>query len=243
MPAGAPPQHSPVWPPWTRPSPIPKRRFLILPKTRKSVGSHRHHVPVFHAVSVPHTGGRPPIHKRPSIRISRPPAIHKKPQSPHLAGHTLQPMPRRSPRASDPHTGHVPTRFHGSPMQPPSSKNPDIGFGETSVSGPANQAPAGLHKFPASTAGAVPHAQAGHRPAETSVSGTANQAPTGLHKLPAAATACSPPAASTHDVALRRGVGVAVEACTQAGMHDGAVGVTPAPRRWGIVHLSFPVSL
>ena len=158
MPAGAPPQHSPVWPPWTRPSPIPKRRFLILPKTRKSVGSHRHHVPVFHAVSVPHTGGRPPIHKRPSIRISRPPAIHKKPQSPHLAGHTLQPMPRRSPCASDPHTGHVPTRFHGSPMQPPSSKNPDIGFGETSVSGPANQAPVGLRKFPASTAVSPPAA-------------------------------------------------------------------------------------
>ena len=34
---------------------------------------------------------------------------------PHLAGHTLQPMPRRSPCASDPHTGHVPTRFRGSP--------------------------------------------------------------------------------------------------------------------------------
>ena len=82
MPAGAPPQHSPVWPLWMRPSPIPKRRFMILPKTRKSVGSHRHHVPVFHAVSVPHTGGRRPIHKRPPIRISRPPAIHKKPQSP-----------------------------------------------------------------------------------------------------------------------------------------------------------------
>ena len=35
MPAGAPPQHSPVWPLWTGPSPIPKRRFMILPKTRK----------------------------------------------------------------------------------------------------------------------------------------------------------------------------------------------------------------
>ena len=60
---------------------------------------------------------------------------------PHLAGHTLQFMPRRSPRASDPHTGHVPARFHGSPIQPLSSKNPDISFGKASVSGSANQAP------------------------------------------------------------------------------------------------------
>ena len=33
--------------------------------------------------------------------------------------------------------------FHDSPIQSPSSKNPDIGFGETSVSGPANPQPAG----------------------------------------------------------------------------------------------------
>ena len=82
---------------------------------------------------------------------------------PHLAGHTLQPMPRRSPCASDPHTGHVPTRFHGSPIQPPCSQNPDIGFGKTSVSGPANQASAGLHELPASSAGAVPHVRTGHQ--------------------------------------------------------------------------------
>ena len=35
---------------------------------------------------------------------------------PHLAGHTLQPMPHRSPYTSDPHTGHVPIRTHGSPI-------------------------------------------------------------------------------------------------------------------------------
>ena len=41
-------------------------------------------------------------------------------------------MPRRSPCAPDSHTGHVPIRFHGSPIQPPGSKNPGIGFDETS---------------------------------------------------------------------------------------------------------------
>ncbi len=43
-------------------------------------------------------------------------------------------MLRRSPCASDPHTGHVPIRFRGFSIQPPSSKNPDIGFDGTSVS-------------------------------------------------------------------------------------------------------------
>ena len=112
----------------------------------------------------PHTSAIP-MHPNSSILASRPlrpargcgrpaqadPHTHQPPSGnsqktaksaiPHLAGHTLQPMPRRSPCASDPHTGYVPTRFHGSPIQPPSSKNPDIGFDETSVSGSANQAP------------------------------------------------------------------------------------------------------
>ena len=52
---------------------------------------------------------------------------------------------------ADPHRfSWLPTRFHGFPMQPPSSKNPDIGFNETSVSG------------------AVPHVRTGHQSAETS---------------------------------------------------------------------------
>ena len=34
----------------------------------------------------------------------------------------------------DPHTGRVPIRFRGFSIQPPSSKNPDIGFDGTSVS-------------------------------------------------------------------------------------------------------------
>ena len=87
---------------------------------------------------------------------------------PHLASHTLQLMPRRSPCASDPHTGHVSICFCGSPIPLPSSKKSDSNFNETSVSGPANQAPAGLHKFPASPAGAVPHVQTKHQPVETS---------------------------------------------------------------------------
>ena len=66
-------------------------------------------------------------------------------RKPHTAAHASQIL-----TASDSHTGHVPIRFRGSPIQPPSSKNPDIGFDKTSVSGPTNQASAGLHKFPAS---------------------------------------------------------------------------------------------
>ena len=157
MPAGAPPQHSPVWPLWMRPSPIPKRRFMILPKTRKSVGSHRHHVPVFHAVSVPHTGGRRPI------RISRPPAIHKKPQSPHFAGHTLQPMPGCFPHASDPHTGNIPI--------PPQS---DHAPAETSAAGSANQASAGLLKLPATATTASPPAASTYGIASRCVVGVAD---------------------------------------------------------------------
>ena len=121
MPAGAPPQHSPVWPLWTRPSPTPRRRFPILPKTRKSVGSHRHHVPVFHAVSVPHTGGRPPYTSGPPYASA---AFHKftknKPASPRFAGHTAA------------HAWPLPTRL-GSPILLPSPKNPDLDSGETSV--------------------------------------------------------------------------------------------------------------
>ena len=116
-----------------------------------------------------------------------------------------------SPCLADPHAPRIPIRAtfpHVSTAPQCNLQAPKI---PTLVSArPASPAPqttpAGLHKFPASTAGAVPHAQAGHRPAETSVSGTANQAPTGLHKLPAAATTCSPPTASTHGAAPRRGV-------------------------------------
>ena len=57
-------------------------------------------------------------------------------------------MPRRSPRASDPHTGHVIIRFHGSPIQSPSSKNPDIGFDRTSGSSSTNPQPTLSSKHP-----------------------------------------------------------------------------------------------
>ena len=42
-------------------------------------------------------------------------------------------MPSRSPRASDPHTSHVPICFRRSPIQPYSSKKSDSNFDETSV--------------------------------------------------------------------------------------------------------------
>ena len=50
-------------------------------------------------------------------------------------------MPRRSSRPRIPIRAMFPYVFRGSPIQPPSSKNPDIGFDGTSVSGSANQAP------------------------------------------------------------------------------------------------------
>ena len=121
MPAGAPPQHSPVWPLWTRPSPIPRRRFMILPKTRKSVGSHRHHVPVFHAVSVPHTGGRPPYASAALRQFTKNRKVRNPtPRRPHTAAHASQ-IPAC---ASDPHTGNIPI--------PPQS---DHAPAETSVAG------------------------------------------------------------------------------------------------------------
>ena len=101
-------------------------------------------------------------------------------RKPHTAAHASQIL-----TASDSHTGHVPIRFRGSPIQPPSSKNPDIGFDKTSVSGPANQAPAGLHEFPAPTAGAVPHVQAGHHTRRDQRPVYSNARPTNLLKFTA----------------------------------------------------------
>ena len=46
----------------------------------------------------------------------------------------------QSPRTSDPHTGHVPIRFRGLPIQPPSSKNPTL-ISERPASGAANPQP------------------------------------------------------------------------------------------------------
>ena len=53
-------------------------------------------------------------------------------------------MPRRSPRASDPHTGYVPTRFRRSPIRPASSKKSDSKPAETSA---ANAAPTSPSSF------------------------------------------------------------------------------------------------
>ena len=77
---------------------------------------------------------------------------------------TISTRRRRSPYLQlTPHT------FPRIPHITAKLQKPDIGFDETSVSGSANQTSAGLHKFPASPASAVPHVQARHQPAETSV--------------------------------------------------------------------------
>ena len=74
-----------------------------------------------------------------------------KPAILHPAGHAPRPMPRRSPRASDPHTGHIPI--------PPQS---DHVHAETSAAGSANQASAGLLKLPATATTCSPPAASTH---------------------------------------------------------------------------------
>ena len=143
------------------------------PRYRRGRGLNRRYTIIrYHTPSCP-----APRQPRPAPGCGRPaqadPHAHQPPSgnsqktaksaSPHLASHTLQPMSRRSPCASDPHTGHVSIRFCGSPIRPASSKKSGTNSAETSVSGPANQASAGLHEFPASTAGAVPHARTGRQ--------------------------------------------------------------------------------
>ena len=108
-----------------------------------------------------------PVHVTCIIRCLH---LYQKQQSPQTPS-------RRSPRASDPHTGHVIIRFHSSPIQSPSSKNLDIGFDETSVRSPqisnqpcqantlnlrycqANQSPTGSSK-----SHALQSTQTKHRP-------------------------------------------------------------------------------
>ncbi len=117
------PRRSPAWPLRAKTSPMPGSRPTDVAKNPQSPqAASRFHIPVFHAVSVPHTGGRPPY---------TPAAFHKftknhKPASPRFAGHTAA------------YAWPLPTRL-GSPILLPSPKNPDIGFGETSV--PAPQIP------------------------------------------------------------------------------------------------------
>ena len=119
-------------------------------------------------------------------------------------------MPRRSSRPRIPIRAMFPYVFRGSHIQPPGSKNPGIGSNETSVSGPANQAFAGLHKFPASTAGAVLHVRAGHRPAETSGRSTQTCASNRPHHLPCASgRSTQMRIRPTHSNSLRRRGGMA----------------------------------
>ena len=88
-----------------RPSPIPKRRFLILPKTRKV---RRLTPPPCSGFS---RGFRSPYGRAAPHTLQSPSGNSQKtakPAIPHLAGHALQPMPGCFPHASDSHTGNIP---------------------------------------------------------------------------------------------------------------------------------------
>ena len=99
----------------------PSVSFAFLPSPQ--ITSGRPCPLVLHAFGCPLTpppGGAPDLYQKrqsPQTLSRRPYAVA---------------MLRRSPCASDPHTGHVPIRFRGLSIQPLSSKNPDIGFNETS---------------------------------------------------------------------------------------------------------------
>ncbi len=124
--------------------PCPEAAPRYCQKHAKSAGSHRHHVPVFHAVSVPHTGGRSPY---------TPAAFHKftKNHKARISQAIPQPMPGRFPHASDPHTDNIPI--------PPQS---DHAPAETSAPAYANQAPTGLHKLPAAATACSPPTASTH---------------------------------------------------------------------------------
>ena len=89
------------------------------------------------------------------------------------ASHTQTAPSISSPHPSarlSPYAGAVlPYVFTASPHSHQASKIPTLVSARPAFSGPTNQAPTGLHKFPASSAGAVPHVQAEHQPTEISV--------------------------------------------------------------------------
>ena len=156
-------------------------------------------------VSSTHTQAAPPdlCQKRPSPQAPS--------RRPYTAAHVSQILMRLgSPYGPRSHT------FPRFPIQPPSFKNPDIGFGKASVSGPANQAPAGLCEFPASTAGAVPHVRTGHRPAETSVRFTQTYAPNRFTQIPCT-NGGEAGAVAWHRFATRRRRGPRVQVRPKAG--------------------------
>ena len=151
------------------------------------------------------------IHIQPGGPHTRlPPSINSqktaKSAIPHLAGHTLQPMPHRSPCASDLHTDYIPYRHSLTRRSPRLARflaclhSTHDGSSRQLASCPPRPAtgllisahPTGLRGFPAPTAGRR---------------------------------------ASGHGVASRRGADVAVGPCVQARLKAGSCG--PDPRGTG----------
>ena len=221
------PRRSLVWPLWTKLSPPP------YPGAAPDVAKNpqvRRPPPAFifrffTRFPFPHTSGRSP-YASDALHVGSP---HTSARLFPYAG-AVPPHVSTAPTipyaCADPHRfSWLTIHFHDSSIQPPSSTNPDIGFSKTSVSGPANQAPAGLHKFPASTAGAVPHVQTGHQPAETSdrlihIYASNRFSADSLHQRRVGG-------APGHGVASRRGVDATVGACVQARLKAGSCGADP----------------
>ena len=240
----------------------------ILPKICKVRRSHPAFIfPAFMGFPFPIQAGGSPIHKRGPPCQQSPTPARLSPYAGAVPPH-VSTAPTTLYACADPHRfSRLPICFHDSPIQPPSSKKSDTDFAETSVSGPANQAPAGLHEFPAPTAGAVPHVQAGHHTRRDQRPVYSNARPTNLLKFTALTRGAwvwrrfatrrrrrsgglrsSPPEGGL----LRRGSPGNRGSWIQQKPADAAPdpqggsrrpGVTHAPRRWGTVSLSFQVSL
>lgn len=159
----------------------------ILPKICKVRRPHPAFIfPAFMGFPFPIQAGGSPIRKRRPPCQQSPTPARLSPYAGAVPPH-VSTAPTTLYACADPHRfSRLPICFHDSPIQSPSSKNPDIGLAETSVPGPANQAPAGLYEFPAATAGAVPHVQTGHQLAETSVRFTQTYASNRFTQIPCA---------------------------------------------------------
>ena len=126
--------------------PYPSAAPDIAKNTQSPVGSHRHHAPDFHVFSGPiHAGGFP--YSNGALHVN----------SPHASA-------RLSPYASAvlPYISTAPPYSHQAP------KNPTPISARPAFPAPQTRRRSGLHKLPASAAGAVPHVRTGRQPAETS---------------------------------------------------------------------------
>ena len=116
----------------------------------------------FHRFSGPIHAGGPPI------RISRPPAIHKKPQSPQ--SHISQAV-HCSPCLTDPHAPRIPIRVMfqyvsvDPPYRPQAPKNPTPNSARPAAGSRGSTHPTGLLKFHGPTTGGLASATTGRRAA------------------------------------------------------------------------------